>query len=358
MRFLQFPIILALVTVGLLAGCTVPFPVTPVPVMVGTAEVVQSAPAQIAEAPVTATLAPPAPPVPVEAVESAADVGASQPVEAEQEGATNGEGVPCIVPDVRGLEQSTAENLIMGVGLRPVRAVVIDETIAAGSVVSQDPAAGTMMDPCEGYVTVIMSAVVPESPTNTPPATATPTDTPIPPSPMATSTPDPASLSFFDDFETGMNSAWSVLGSSPIVVNGKLVSDEPFEAYIGDASWTNYRLTLQGYRLGKWDNSEILVRIQDRDNYWALHCNEYYDWCFWKKVTNGEAKEIPGTHVGVNLGGSTFRIEVEGNIYRFFVGSEQKSYFVDDSISHGGIGLRHIEGVIEIESIEVTPLLE
>ena len=96
----------------------------------------------------------------------------------------------CLVPNVVGQDQGTAEGLIAGTGLQSVKSTAYDPSVPAGGVISQDPPSGTERNPCQGKVTIVVSlGSIP--PTASPIPTATPTVTPILPTANSTVTPIP-----------------------------------------------------------------------------------------------------------------------------------------------------------------------
>lgn len=270
----------------------------------------------------------------------------------------------CTVPDVVGLDQAVAEDMLVGLGLQPNKSVQHDASVAKDAVVSQNPPAGTRMEPCEGYITIVVSLgtvpqpTEPPTPTNTPaPPTLTPTPTPIPPT--ATPTPDPRL--FWDDFENGIKSEWDLTGNSFFSVDGFLTLGENglLESTIIGNEWQNYKIILTDFFVGK---SEIRVRVQDRDNYMRLRCSDK-SWgvCFWEKVVNGEVEEIPGTRTGgLDRGNiASCIIEVEGDIYRTHIvemgGGEEDNRFVDSTFTSGGIMLS-ARGDLRIGDFQVVTL--
>jgi hypothetical protein len=97
----------------------------------------------------------------------------------------------CEVPDVVGLDQAAAKSMLVGLGLQPVESNQYDPNVTTGSVISQDPPAGSRMKPCQGDVIIMISLgplPVP-SPTPVPTHTPTPTKTPTPIPPTLTPTP-------------------------------------------------------------------------------------------------------------------------------------------------------------------------
>lgn len=105
----------------------------------------------------------------------AADYEKQQPVaEADTTGI-------CVVPDVVGQDVAVAESSLTGAGLQPVKDFRHDDSVAQNAIISQDLAAGTRLEPCQGDVVIIVS-LGPIPPTQTPlPPTAVPTNAPEPP---------------------------------------------------------------------------------------------------------------------------------------------------------------------------------
>lgn len=88
----------------------------------------------------------------------------------------------CIVPDVVGLGAATAEGQLVSLGLQPAKSNQYDPGVAEGAVISQDPPAGTELEPCQGGVTIVVSLGSVSQPTAAP----APTDTPAPLMPKPT----------------------------------------------------------------------------------------------------------------------------------------------------------------------------
>ncbi len=284
---------------------------------------------------------------------------AQAPVEAQAPAAGFTPSSKCIVPDVVGLDIAVAESSLAGAGLQPLKDFRHDESVAENAIISQEPAAGTTLEPCEGDVVIVVSLGAVPVPTETPGPTETPappTETPIPTPVPPTATPTPDPRLFFDDFETGIRPEWNFLGETFSVTNGKLVLDGSVEGFVGDDGWNNYMVIFHKFAVG-WGNMKILFRIQDRDNYMLFECNRGAEHlCGWHKVINGEAKAIPGTEFWAGLwDGHTLRFEMDGQIYRTFINTEQQGYFVDDTFSNGGFGLRYT-GDFSLEGVEVRAM--
>ena len=273
----------------------------------------------------------------------------------------------CRVPDIVGLDVSVAKGVLVAAGLQPVPDFRHDESVATNAIISQEPPAKTMLEPCEGYVDIVVSLGPAPVPTNTPPPTETPgpTETPAPPTetptltpvpPTATPTPDPRL--FFDDFETGISSEWEISGENFVSSNGQFISNGFLEAYVGDNNWTNYSIEIKNFYVDEAHGGRVLVHRQNRENYLALRCT-YRDssGCTklnWVKVIDGQEKVIPGTFFNIKRGG-TIKIEIVGHNYNTISNGEQVIRFVDDTFTSGGIGLVY-KHVFRADSIEVVDL--
>lgn len=88
----------------------------------------------------------------------------------------------CLVPNVVGMDKARASERLIKIGLQPVEKYQEDSIAERDSIISQEPAADTRLEPCSGDVVIVVSLIAPPQPTNTPvPPTQIPTSTPIPP---------------------------------------------------------------------------------------------------------------------------------------------------------------------------------
>lgn len=273
----------------------------------------------------------------------------------------------CRVPDLVGEDVSMAESTLAAAGLQPVKDFQHDESVATNAIISQEPAAKTMLEPCEGYVDIVISLGPPPVPTDTPPPTETPgpTETPAPPTetptpttvpPTVTPTPDPRL--FFDDFEAGVKPEWGMSGNFA-TVNGQLVIDRSLEGFVGDESWTNYAVTLNNVSF-KQHGWELRLRIQDQNNYMVLKFwgTNPPSW-EWSRVINGEQQKIPGANYNFDRRlkrNSLIKVEAEGSAYRIFINDQEVIYFTDNTFDRGGIGLIVTGAPINMGSVEVKRL--
>lgn len=200
----------------------------------------------------------------------------------------------CEVPDVVGLDQAAAEGMLAGVGLQPVKSTTYDPTVAERAVISQDPPAGTRMEPCEGDVTLAISLGPAPEPTEAPtatytpvPLTPTPTATLAPPTP--TSTPDIVRTldieapvhKIDDDSPTFLTSFWldtppltgsllelntrDVDGADSVWINGKIVGVTPQ----GTSSSVSLFVPASLLKAGKND-----LRIEA--HYWGSNADDFH----------------------------------------------------------------------------------
>lgn len=65
--------------------------------------------------------------------------------------------VACIVPDMMGLDQAAIEISMNSLGLTSIISSEFNNSIAPGLVISQNPDAGTRLEPCEGEVQFVIS---------------------------------------------------------------------------------------------------------------------------------------------------------------------------------------------------------
>jgi hypothetical protein len=109
---------------------------------------------------------------------------------------------------------------------------------------------------------------------------------------------------------------------------------------------------------------EILVRVQDGDNFMLFRCTEEKEWgyfnCTWYKVVGGIETEIPEASLKIDLyskyAENLLRLDMEENIYRTLINARQVLRFVDNTYSNGYVGLRLSDVFFELEAIEVRPL--
>ncbi len=152
----------------------------------------------------------------------------------------------CRVPDIVGLNQAAAQSMLAELGLQPVWSKKFDANIAAGAVISVDPLANTLLEPCGGPVDVVVSMGPVPQPTKPPEPTPTPTLAPsATPSPVPSATPVPTATvpatvtpTLDGNLPTG---EWAVKtyltdDTNLILVNGHIVG---VSSYRKESNWIN-----------------------------------------------------------------------------------------------------------------------
>lgn len=273
----------------------------------------------------------------------------------------------CKVPAIVGLPEASANSLLQGLGLQPLKSVEHDSTVAEGTVISQDPPADTRLQPCQGYVVELVVSLgsspeptsIPE-PTRTPGPTATPTSLPT-----ATYTPIPPPSTFFDNFDSGIGSQWKQTNGDLIMQDGKLFSFEnPAKVYAGDYEWKNFviefdmdndphtRNDIFVLAIREQTNGDRLQLSFDNDNY--IHGGE----ANWVTVKGGSENLI--TKEGIRIGNDEFKvtIEVTGDIIKTFFNGEQVNLFQYPGFSKGKIYLQWLgpPGTIYIDNFSIESL--
>jgi hypothetical protein len=179
----------------------------------------------------------------------------------------------------------------------------------------------------------------------------------------------PITLLFRDDFEGGIKPEWGMVGDRFASVNGKLIASGFLEGSIGDSSWTNYRVSIiRGEYHFYVPSLNILLRVQDKENYMKLLCesrgdgNGHYE-CDFLKVVNGEEMKILGSPFDPfpndRFGTQTFHVEVEGDVYRVIFEGDSVFRFTDSTFSNGGVIFQLQEGrkgELAIDASEITSL--
>jgi serine/threonine-protein kinase len=132
------------------------------------------------------------------------------------------------VPDLRGKTEQEAFQLIAAAGLQlGTRTEVFDPLIPAGQVVSQEPAAGIVVNQGTAVSYGVSKGPEPSpSPSPSPSPTPTPTPTP-PPTPPPTAAPTPEPLTVGDYVCLTVGDAKSEIESDGFTVGGVIPADAP-----------------------------------------------------------------------------------------------------------------------------------
>lgn len=94
----------------------------------------------------------------------------------------------CKVPNVEGLNYNDAQEILLEIGLQPIRSIEYDSKVDRGFILLQDPSEGSLIRPCSGNVTLVMSfgALPTSTPSASPASTAKPTQALLPKSTSST----------------------------------------------------------------------------------------------------------------------------------------------------------------------------
>ncbi|GIK58314.1 MAG: PASTA domain-containing protein [Chloroflexi bacterium] len=88
----------------------------------------------------------------------------------------------CIVPNLIGLDEISAEISLRKLDLRPVKSNEYNNSLPAGAIISQTPSSSSRLEPCAGEVIIVVSLGA--IPTKTPASTPEPSFTSVPESPL------------------------------------------------------------------------------------------------------------------------------------------------------------------------------
>ena len=242
----------------------------------------------------------------------------------------------CLVPDVVGLNSVAAEAKIVGSGLQMLTSKEFDSNVPGDVIISQNPPAGTRLEPCAGDVTLIVSLGPEPRPTDTP----VPTDTPLPAeTPIPVNTPIPDDVLFYDSFDDGIKPEWEATGTNFFATNGRLVigKDGIFQSrLLGNSSWTNYRVHLTDFDRDGRGRFTVRLHVQDRNNYIAFNCDlGQHNKCYWARVVDGQENVIPATTAQISSR-HDIEIVVDNGAYSYGDGDDPIR-FTDNTFSGGGV---------------------
>ena len=291
----------------------------------------------------------------------------------------------CTLPDLAGMEAKTAESMVAGLGLQPVRATEFSANVPAGMIASQKPAAGTRIDPCQGEVTLMISLGAEPSkvPSAAPTKTPAPTQPPAPTAaatatkpaatqvqatatkPAATLVPSGPKLSdpelpdvlYFNNFAArdgfGLlkSPSWKSVtagpGSQVSSSEGYLNVEGKFAFFGGGAFQNRVRILIGGgtYAIGLKEFS-VFVNYQDEKNTLRMTCADLPAGaglmltCDWYQVKGGTETKLTTSPEEVCNGECDLEIELNNGTIRVFSNGVQTSSFNNNTYPTGMIGLR------------------
>lgn len=141
---------------------------------------------------------------------------------------------------------------------------------------------------------------------------------------------EPAIL-FEDDFEDGLSDEWDVVSGNPLIVNGKLTTDQDTWLLVGDPNWENvsveFNTNFERSTFGTGTSfNGIGVRVKDIDNMYFIRWGEYQDGIF--IIDDGNWNELPNTGYDVVDKEVNLRITVvDGQVALYDNGIKALSFF-------------------------------
>lgn len=272
----------------------------------------------------------------------------------------------CAVPDLVGMSSKAAESALTDLGLTPLRTAGFSSTVPEGSVMSQEPVAGTLFSPCQGDVTMVVSlgpSAVEASPTPVSSPTSTPggsaaTRTPTKPAPTATIVAGPLiknpagyDLLYKNDF--ALRDAYGLLkspswrkvaagtGSKVKSENGILSITGRFEFYGGGAYAHRVRVRVDGELDKGLVEFSMFVNYQDNQNTLQMACAGGDPLkCDWFLIKGGKSTRLTSKTFELCSGICSVQVELDGDEVRTYANGAQKSIITDTTYPTGLIGFR------------------
>ncbi len=173
----------------------------------------------------------------------------------------------------------------------------------------------------------------------------------------APGTPTP---SFVDDFESGVDSVWTVHYGDPFTSQGKLTSNVDAGLAAGDSSWENYQVnfdvdtTQVGCSFVDTSNS-VGVRVADFDHaYWFGFNDCNAGWSrFAGGVSQGVPTLLPDTTVDLTQGVKHITIKIDEAQMSAYQNGILLSSITDSRFRTGGIFLQ-VEAQTSFDNFRVT----
>jgi hypothetical protein len=278
------------------------------------------------------------------------------------------------------MKQQVVESGLQGMGLSVVKVYELSTTVQAGLVSVQQPPANTLLDPCQGIVTITVSAGapvatplrLPMSPSPTAPNIPapfkpgdTPQPTPIPTRPILVPTSQGTGLKdneiydliYFNNFAARdayglLKEYWQqVSAGSDSKVNsiaGHLNVAGNFEYFSHTAFQNRVRILLGGstFGIGVKDFS-VFVDYLNSKNTLRMSCSDQPTaagglalFCGWVQVVNGSETRLTNVPIELCSGECNLQIELEQGDIRVYANDVQRLAFRNTTYSMGQIGLR------------------
>lgn len=286
----------------------------------------------------------------------------------------------CTLPDLVGMKQQAVESGLQGMGLSVVKVYELSISVAAGLVSAQQPPAETRLDPCQGVVTITVSAGAPAvtsgrsptavlaTPTNLPAPFKpgdTPVPTPIPTRPVVIPTAQGTGLKdnevydviYLNNFAARdvyglLKETWQQAGagsgSKVSSIAGQLNVTGNFEVYSRTIFSNRVRILLSGNTFGIGIKEfSVFVNYLNSRNTLRMGCSDQPSaagglalFCDWFQVVNGSETRLTNVPIEVCGGECNLQIELEQGEIRVYANDAQRLAFRNTTYSTGLIGLR------------------
>ncbi len=167
---------------------------------------------------------------------------------------------------------------------------------------------------------------------------------------------------FTDNFDNGLDPAWSIIYGQPVITNGQLTSNIDTGIVAGDASWENYQIdfdvdTSQTNCPFMDSSNSVGVRVGDFDHaYWFVFTGCEAAWSsFAGGVNNGTPDVFPDTTVNTSKGTKHITIKVDETKMSAYENGSLLSSIIDSKFHTGGIFLQ-VEAQTLFDNFKVTLL--
>jgi hypothetical protein len=268
---------------------------------------------------------------------------------------TAAQTLKCKIPDLAGMDQQSAMQSLVSLGLTPVKTLDYSDAIPADSVITTDPPPGTTLETCQGDITLVISMgprLNTASTLSVPATPLAPTQLPTPDMSSAMDSPmyNTVYQEGFNPLNNGLDPAWKVKinpGGAMSTKDGALVVTGTAIAQVGDASWQNYRITFTSIA-GSGYSFVAFFRVQsDTSNSMAMSCINQASTsgggnvlhCEWYRIVNNARQKITGVYPAeVCTSICNILIEAKDNAYRFVFNGDEQFKFNDTTFKNGGVG--------------------
>jgi len=167
---------------------------------------------------------------------------------------------------------------------------------------------------------------------------------------------------FTDNFDNGLNPAWTVLYGDALISGGQLTSKLGAGIAAGDSSWENYQIdfdvdTSQVACPFVDTSNSVGVRVKDFDHaYWFVFTNCNAAWSLFPGgVDQGASSLFPDTTVTTPKGKKHITLKVEETKMSAYEDDSRLSAIIDTNFRTGGIFLQ-VEAQTYYDNFQITLL--